>query len=98
MLTEIIEQEFNKAVRSRNTPRWNTNFLILERAAEFDWSKTTFGPNYRLSAKEHEILKEFVLITRSVQEVLLELQSATNPTISTVIPGGPSAAQQNWGS
>ena len=58
-----------------------------ERAAEYDWSQSSLPPNHRLSAREHEILKEFVEITRLVQVALVEWQGANNPTISTVIPG-----------
>ncbi|GAU97635.1 hypothetical protein RvY_08899 [Ramazzottius varieornatus] len=85
-MTEAVEKEFGRALKARCAIRWNSNFIMAERALQMDWDKVGLQKKYRLSPNYEIILKQFVKITAPFQTAFLKLQRFSIPAICQVLP------------
>ena len=59
---------------------------MAERAALFDWEKSTMKAELKLTLAQQDILKQFVAVTKMVQKVFMAWQRADSAVISSIIP------------
>ena len=79
--------ELGKPLLSSNETRWNTSFKMARRASEFNWmSLSSVEFPEKLTSSQVDILKEFVKLMTPFEEVFLEMQAASRPTISSALP------------
>ena len=86
-ITEYFKDSSTTLV-SRCVTRWNTNFSMIRRAAQFPWVENghLFKPKDHLPKTKVEIMIDFVLIMESFEMMFKTLQSAELPSVSRVVP------------
>ncbi|XP_055356941.1 uncharacterized protein LOC129602028 [Paramacrobiotus metropolitanus] len=81
-----LEKAFKGTLVSRNETRWNSVFLMCERAVKVDWNIAGLEPNNRLKTTHKEYLRSFVKLMTVFEEAFKLLQTAEYPVIGAVIP------------
>ncbi|XP_055343018.1 uncharacterized protein LOC129591407 [Paramacrobiotus metropolitanus] len=84
--TTILEEAFKKTFVSRNQTRWNSNFLMAKRAAEFDWERCGLSQKNILKPAHRLVLQAFVNLMEVFNASFKILQTADYPVIGDVIP------------
>ncbi|GAU92142.1 hypothetical protein RvY_04260 [Ramazzottius varieornatus] len=84
--TEYVEKELGIALKARCATRWNSNFIMAERAIKLDWTAAGLDPKHKLSREHQNILEDFVEMTRPSQEAFETLQRNGVPAICQDLP------------
>ena len=86
-MSDIVRREFNgKMLRARNATRWNSEYIMCERAVEFDWHNSKLSKEYKMSGGQLDLLREYVAVMELFQEAFKTLQYTKSPDISAVLP------------